>query len=104
MMVIELRKAAKDKVFDLFGEIEDLGRKKKQYMHELKETLYECFESSEDEYEDDEYEDMYGERESYEADFRNKSYRSGMHKGSQNSEMSGMRMRSGRGVRSRRYA
>lgn len=58
-MVIETRRAAKDKAFDLIEEIEDLGCKKKMALCELKETLYDCFESSEEDEDYDEVDDRY---------------------------------------------
>ena len=89
-MVIELRKAAKDKAFDLLDEIKDLGHQKKMVLCELEDALYECFESSEEEYEDDD-KDM---------EFRRRrSYRSGMRKHSKDydddeyEDIRGMRMR-----------
>lgn len=97
-MVIELRKAAQDKAFELLDEIEDLGYQKKMVLCELKDVLYECFESSEEEYEDYEKEP--------EMDFRRRgSYRYGMRKGMKSHDYDdyedmqmrrGMRMRSGR--------
>lgn len=98
MMVIELRKAAQDKAFELLDEIEDLGHQKKMVLCELEDALYECFESSEEEYEDYEKEP--------EMDFRRRgSYRYSMRKGMKNRDYDdyedmqmrrGMRMRSGR--------
>ena len=52
MMVIEMREATKEKVFDLLDEIKDLGHKKKLALSELEDALYECFE--EDDREDEE--------------------------------------------------
>lgn len=72
MMVIELRKAAQDKAFELIDEMRELCRNKKSILCELEDTLYECFESSEEEYEDEEYE------ETPEMEFRRRGYRSGM--------------------------
>lgn len=71
MMIIEARQAAKDKAFDLIDEIKDLDRKKKIVFCELEETLYDCFESSEDE-DDEEVESEYesGEGEDQNVDFR----------------------------------
>lgn len=98
MMVIELRKAAQDKAFELLDEIKDLGHQKKMVLCELEDALYECFESSEEEYEDYEKEP--------EMDFRRRgSYRYGMRKGIKSRDYDdyedmqmrrGMRMRSGR--------
>jgi hypothetical protein len=80
-MIIETRQAAKDKAFDILDEIKDLDRKKKMAICELEETLYECFESSdEDEYEDEEFESEHesDEEDDRDMDFRNrKSYRAG---------------------------
>lgn len=58
MMVIELRQAAKEKAFDILEEIKHLGHEKKMALCELEETLYECFESSEEDDEEYEKEDM----------------------------------------------
>ena len=98
MMVIELRKAAQDKAFELLDEIEDLGYQKKMVLCELKDVLYECFESSEEEYENYEKEP--------ELDFRRRGqYRYSMRNGMKNRDYDdyedmqmrrGMRMRSGR--------
>ena len=72
-MVIELRKAAQDKAFDILDEVEELGYQKNALLCELKDVLYECFESSEEEYEDFKREP--------EMDYRRRrSYRSGMRK------------------------
>ena len=57
-MVIELRQAAKEKAFDLLEEIKSLGHEKKMALCELEETLYECFESSEEDDEEYENEDV----------------------------------------------
>ena len=101
MMVIELRKAYKDKVYDLLDEIEELGRKKKTALSELKNMLYECFESK-DEYEDSDKESDYEP----EIDFRNRrSYRRGMRGGMRDhEEYDDMDMRSYRNMRMRRAA
>lgn len=78
MMIIETRQAAKDKAFDLLDEIKDLGRQKKMALCKLEETLYECFESSEEddeeEYENGDY--TTDEDEDKDVDYRGrKSYR-----------------------------
>lgn len=88
-----MRKAAQDKAFELLDEIKDLGHQKKMVLCELEDALYECFESSEEEYEDYEKEpDM---------EFRKRrSYRYGMRKHDDyEDEYEGMRMR--RGMRMR---
>lgn len=59
-MVIEMREAAYNKVFDLLDEVKDLGKKKKLVLCELEDAIYECYESSKEEYEsmdDEQYED-----------------------------------------------
>lgn len=68
MMVIEMRQAAKDKAFELIDEIKDLGHQKKMAICELEDTLYDCFESSEDDEESEvEFPDMDDEED---VDFR----------------------------------
>lgn len=52
MMMIEMREAAQDKAFELLDEVKDLGRQKKMVLCELEDTLYDCFENSEDKSED----------------------------------------------------
>lgn len=99
MMVIELRKAAQDKAFELLDEIKDLGHQKKMVLCELEDALYECFESSEEEYEDYEKEP--------DIEFRKRrSYRSGMrkHDDDYEDEYEGMRMRHGMRMRGSRRA
>ena len=96
MMVIELRKAAQDKAFDLLDEVKELGHQKKALLCELEDVLYECFESSEEEYEDYEKDP--------EMEFRRRrSYRYGMRKHRDeydDDDYEGMQMR--RGMRMRR--
>ena len=93
MMIIEMRKAAQDKAFELLDEIKDLGHQKKMVLCELEDALYECFESSEEEYEDYERdpEMEFRRRRSYRRGMRSHDYDDyeGMH-------MRGMRMRGGR--------
>ena len=92
MMVIELRKATQDKAFDILDEVKELGHQKKALLCELEDVLYECFESSEEQYEDFEREP--------EMDYRRRrSYRSGMRRGMHDDyEREDMHMR--RGMRS----
>ena len=52
MMIIETRDA-KERVFDLLEEIEDLEHRKKVALCELEDALYECFESEDKDYKDD---------------------------------------------------
>lgn len=74
-MVIELRKAHKEKAFDLIDSLKELGHKKKAVICELEDILYRCFESSEEDY-DEEYE---GEHEGHEFGLRGRrAYRKGM--------------------------
>ena len=96
MMVIEMRKAAQDRAFGLLEEIKELGHQKKMVLCELEDALYECFESSEEEYEDYDKEP--------EMEFsRRRSYRSGMRKHDEedddDDDYEGMQMR---GMRYRR--
>lgn len=94
-MVIELRKAAKDKAFDLIDEIKDLGHKKKLALCELEDTLYECFEDTEEDHEDE-----YDEVEDPEMGFRGRrGYRRSVYR---HGDYADMRMRSRRGMRMRR--
>jgi hypothetical protein len=53
MMVIEMREAAQDKAFELIDEMKDLGRQKKMVMCELEDTLYDCFEGSKEDEEEE---------------------------------------------------
>ena len=48
MVVIEMREAAQEKALDLVDELHELGHQKKMILCELEDTLYDCFESSED--------------------------------------------------------
>lgn len=80
MMIIETRQAAKDKAFDLIDEMKDLSRKKKMALCELEETLYECFETSDDDEDEEDEEKEYesGDTEDQDADFRSRrSYKYG---------------------------
>lgn len=96
-MVVELRKAAQDKAFELLDEVKELGHQKKMVLCELEDALYECFESSEEEYEDYEKEPDMEFR-------RRRSYRYGMrkHDDDYEDEYEGMRMRRGMRMRSGR--
>jgi hypothetical protein len=109
MIVIEMRQAAKDKAFDLLDEIKDLGRKKKMAICELEETLYDCFESEEDEErEEDEDFETPEEDDEYDMDYRGRrGYRSGSRSAMRramredSTDMRGMRMRMRYGMRRR---
>lgn len=111
MIIIETRQAAKDKAFDLIDEIEDLGYKKKMALCELKETLYDCFESSEedeDEYDEseDRYEPVEESDEDQDIDFRRRgSYRYNrnyaMRSGMRSHDVDDMDMRNSRAYRRR---
>lgn len=107
MIVIELRQAAKDKAFDLIDEMEDLGRQKKMIMCELKETLYDCFESSEEDEEYDSDEFMPGEEEDMDMDYRKRraykyGNRSMMRRMRDNEEDMNMDLNNRRSMRMRR--
>ena len=54
MMVIEMREATRDKVFDLVEELHELGHEKKMVLCELEDALYECFEKEDDDTESSE--------------------------------------------------
>ena len=70
MVVIEMREAAYEKVFDLLEEVKDLGKKKKLVLCELEDAIYECYEASKgEEYEASE-EDQYEEDEDTDINFR----------------------------------
>ena len=56
MMIIEMREALLDKALDQLDEAKKYGKKCKLAMCELEDTLYECYESSNDT-EDENYED-----------------------------------------------
>jgi len=47
MVVIEMREAAQEKALDLVDELHELGHQKKMVLCELEDTLYDCFEGSE---------------------------------------------------------
>lgn len=74
MVVIEMREAAYNKVFDLLDEIKDLGKKKKIALCELEDAIYECYEASKDEeeYESPE-EGQYEDEEEQDVNFRRSS-------------------------------
>lgn len=46
---MEMREAAQEKALDLVEELHELGHEKKMVLCELEDTLYDCFEKSEDE-------------------------------------------------------
>lgn len=52
MMVIEMRKAAKERAFDLVEESHEIGHEMKMVLCELEDALYDCFEDSEEEKEE----------------------------------------------------
>ena len=98
MMVIEMREAAKDKAFDLIEEIKELGHKKKLALCELEDTLYECFESEEDDEVEDEETDMKYRRG---KNYRSRKYSMRDHR--EEDEDYEDRRRDHRGMRMRRY-
>lgn len=101
MMIIETREAAKDKAFELIDEMKDLGHQKKMALCELEDTLYDCFESEEDENTSDE-----SEYDDQDMDFRSRSskYRKSMMRDDDDFEDYEMSkgMRSSRGMRNMR--
>lgn len=52
MMVIEMRKAAKERAFDLLEESHEIGHEMKMVLCELEDALYDCLEDPEDEKEE----------------------------------------------------
>lgn len=48
MMVIEMREAAQERALDLVDEMKDLNHQKKMALCELEDTLYDCFEETEE--------------------------------------------------------
>lgn len=107
MIMIEMRQAAKDKAFDLLDEIKDLGRQKKMALCKLEETLYECFESSEED-DEEEYESSkytLDEDEDKDIDYRNRRsyrYRRNMRDAHENEDMEDMYNIPHRSMRMRR--
>lgn len=93
---IEMRKAAQDKAFDLLEEVKELGHKKKMVLCELEDTLYECFESTdnddENEYDrEDEY-TPFEEEQDMDVDYRKRGgYRYGSRRNMRIGMRSGMR-------------
>lgn len=53
MVVVEMREAAQEKALDLVDELHDLGHQKKMVLCELEDTLYDCFEGSEEDEKED---------------------------------------------------
>ena len=49
MVMIEMREAARERVFDLIEEAKELGHEKKMVLCELEDTLYDCFEGEDKE-------------------------------------------------------
>jgi hypothetical protein len=106
MVVIEMRDAAYDTAFELLDEAKHSAKKTKLTLCELEDAIYDCYEASKDDREDDEYEDtelglrskyssrnyrhddQYGADEDEEMDMR-----SGMRR---SNRRSGMRMRRNR--------
>lgn len=85
-MIIEMRDAAYDKAFELVDKAKHYSKKQKMLLCALEDTLYECYEASqendEDEYEGgDEYEPEAGEYNENESDISFRSSRSGMRNG-----------------------
>lgn len=51
--MIEFKNAFYEKAFDLFDQIEELGKKKKIAINKLKDAIYECYEESKKDDEED---------------------------------------------------
>lgn len=102
MVILEMREAAYDKVFELLDEVKDLGKEKKMAICKLEDAIYECYEASKKE---GEYEDTQEDDES-DIEFRS-NYRGNMRKNMRNfnDEDDDMEMRGyrkSRGMRMRR--
>ena len=105
MVVIEMREAAYDKVFELLEEVKDLGKEKKMTICKLEDAIWDCYEASKDK--DDEYDthDSESEKTVSEMDYRR---RRGMRHGSyedyeDDDRMYGYRRRGGMRMRGSRY-
>ena len=111
MVVIEMRDAAYDNAFELLDEAKHSAKKTKLTLCELEDAMYDCYEASKENKEDDEYEEdaemglrnVYARREDYrhddqygvrEEDDDDRMY-SGMRRMSRRSR-AGMRMRRNR--------
>ena len=57
MVVIEMRDAAYDTAFDLLEEAKHSAKKTKLTLCELEDAMYDCYEASKENKEDDEYEE-----------------------------------------------
>ena len=111
MVVIEMRDAAYDNAFELLDEAKHSAKKTKLTLCELEDAMYDCYEASKENKEDDEYEEdaemglrnVYARRDNYrhddqygvrEEDDDDRMY-SGMRRMSRRSR-AGMRMRRNR--------
>ena len=111
MVVIEMRDAAYDNAFELLDEAKHSAKKTKLTLCELEDAMYDCYEASKENKEDDEYEEdaemglrnVYARRDDYrhddqqgvrEEDDDDRMY-SGMRRMSRRSR-AGMRMRRNR--------
>ena len=111
MVVIEMRDAAYDNAFELLDEAKHSAKKTKLTLCELEDAMYDCYEASKENKEDDEYEEddemglrnVYARRDDYrhddqygvrEEDDDERMY-SGMRRMSRRSR-AGMRMRRNR--------
>lgn len=92
-----MREAAQDKALDLLDELHELGHQKKMVLCELEDTLYDCFESKDEEKDDEESE------EGKDLGFKNKYMRRyGMRNFDEDDESDTHRLRNRRLMRMRR--
>jgi hypothetical protein len=76
MVVIEMRDAAYDNAFELLDEAKHSAKKTKLTLCELEDAMYDCYEASKENKEDDEYEEdaemglrnVYARRDDYRHD------------------------------------
>lgn len=72
-----MREAKYEKAFELLDELKEIGKKKRMVICELEDAIYECYEASKDD-KDEEHEAPELEEESSDIDFRG---RRGMRRG-----------------------
>lgn len=102
MMVIEMREAAQDKAFELLDEMKDLGRQKKMIMCELEDTLYDCFEGSEEDEKEEEPKTDEGTDLGFKNSMYNRHYAMRNFEGDEDKEMRDMHAYRRRAMRMRR--
>ena len=97
-----MREAAQDKAFELLDEMKDLGRQKKMIMCELEDTLYDCFEGSEEDEKEEEPKSDEGTDLGFKNSMYNRHYAMRNFEGDEDNEMSEMRDYRRRAMRMRR--